>query len=60
MRKSHNIFDSFEFTYKLDLHFGLEKVINLLDLYLPAAYDCLFLKIIIIINSSRIVVYTLF
>ena len=25
MRKSHSIFDSFQFTYKLDLRFDLEK-----------------------------------
>ncbi len=55
MRKSHDIFDSFWFTYELDLCFDLEKVIDLFDLYLPSACDHPPL-IIIIINSLRKVV----
>ncbi len=31
MRKYHSIFDSFQFTYELDICFDLEKVIDLFD-----------------------------
>ncbi len=46
MRKSHSIFDSFQFTYKSNLLFDLEKNHQPFDLYLLPACDCPQFKII--------------